>query len=94
MGDASYADVSAPPKKRSPEFTLAGSLSFKESMQNMDRTNEVRFQLQLRRKGHQWFWAIHNSQDHTIASGTAPSVEVAESAAEEIAGEKLERQFI
>jgi hypothetical protein len=61
---------------------------------NEDHNEVGQFHLRLRRSGHQWAWSIHNSQDLTsIASGNAPSIAVAESAAEEIAGERLEQKF-
>jgi len=61
-------------------------------MQNQDFD---RFRLQVRRNGHWWEWSIHSAQyDVSLASGIAPSIEVAESVAEEIAGRKLDREFI
>ena len=47
------------------------------------------FSLLLQRRGDEWDWSIYHPLSETfMASGTAPTIEVAESAVEEIIGQK------
>jgi hypothetical protein len=47
------------------------------------------FRLQIRQRGDEWDWSVHHSRDDaSVASGIAPTMEVAESVIEEITGEK------
>jgi hypothetical protein len=68
-----------------------GSLVVRED----ERDNGVRisdvgpFRIQISSRGNQWDWDIHDSWfDTSIASGSAPTIEVAESTIEEIIGQR------
>ncbi len=62
-----------------------------DELDSLPHRKATRFLLQIRRRGNERDWSIHDSRyGASIASGTAPTIEVAESVVEEIIGQKPE----
>jgi hypothetical protein len=62
-----------------------------DELEGLPQRKATRFRLQIRRRGNEWDWSIYDFRyDTSIASGTAPTIEVAESVVEEIIGQKPE----
>jgi hypothetical protein len=62
-----------------------------DELESLPHRKATRFRLQIRRIGKEWDWSIYDSRYcSSIASGTAPTIEVAESVVEEIIGQKPE----